>query len=94
MIHPPQKRCDKWVRSPPDSLVTSLMDSLDMEWFAVLVLSRKKDESVRIGSDIVITIIEIRGDKIRLGFEAPKDVSIHRQEVYEKIMLGEGKIAS
>jgi carbon storage regulator len=58
----------------------------------MLVLSRKKDESVRIGSDIVITIIEIRGDKIRLGFEAPKDVSIHRQEVYEKIMQ-EGKIA-
>jgi carbon storage regulator len=59
----------------------------------MLVLSRKKDESVRIGGDIVITIIEIRGDKIRLGFEAPKDVSIHRQEVYEKIMQ-EGKIAS
>ncbi|MFN9582041.1 MAG: carbon storage regulator, partial [Bacteroidota bacterium] len=39
----------------------------------MLVLSRKKDESIRIGSDIVITIIEIRGDKVRLGFAAPKD---------------------
>jgi carbon storage regulator len=61
----------------------------------MLVLSRKKDESVRIGSDIVITILEIRGDKIRLGFEAPKDVSIHRQEVYDFIMQqSEEKIAS
>ena len=61
----------------------------------MLVLSRKKDQSVRIGSDIVITIIEIRGDKVRLGFSAPKDVSIHRQEVYEKIIqLAEEKIAS
>jgi carbon storage regulator len=61
----------------------------------MLVLSRKKDESVRIGSDIVITIIEIRGDKVRIGFEAPKDVSIHRQEVYDFIMQqSEEKIAS
>ena len=61
----------------------------------MLVLSRKKDESIRIGSDIVITIIEIRGDKVRLGFAAPKDVSIHCQEVYEKIIqLAEEKIAS
>ncbi len=61
----------------------------------MLVLSRKKTESVRIGSDIVITIIEIRGDNVRLGFNAPKDVSIHRQEVYDFIMQqSEEKIAS
>ncbi len=61
----------------------------------MLVLSRKKTESVRIGSDIVITIIEIRGDNVRLGFNAPKDVSIHRQEVYDIIMQqSEEKIAS
>lgn len=61
----------------------------------MLVLSRKKDESVRIGSDIVVTILEIRGDKVRIGFSAPENVSIHRQEVYEKIIqLAEEKIAS
>jgi carbon storage regulator len=71
------------------------MDSKKHGVVLMLVLSRKKDESVRIGSDIVITIIEIRGDKVRLGFAAPKDVSIHRQEVYEKIIqLAEEKIAS
>ena len=61
----------------------------------MLVLSRKKTESVRIGSDIVVTILEIRGDKVRLGLSAPENVSIHRQEVYEKIIqLAEEKIAS
>lgn len=51
----------------------------------MLVLSRKKNESIIINNDIVITIVEIRGDKVRLGIEAPKDVPVHRQEVYEAI---------
>ena len=51
----------------------------------MLVLSRKKNESIVINNDIVITVIEIRGDKVRLGIVAPKDVPVHRQEVYEAI---------
>ena len=51
----------------------------------MLVLSRKKNESIVINNDIVITIVEIRGDKVRLGIVAPKDVPVHRQEVYEAI---------
>ena len=51
----------------------------------MLVLSRKKNESIVINNDIVITVVEIRGDKVRLGIEAPKDVPVHRQEVYEAI---------
>jgi len=51
----------------------------------MLVLSRKREESIRIGDEIVITIVDIRGDKVRLGVEAPKDVPVHRQEVYEAI---------
>lgn len=51
----------------------------------MLVLSRKKNESIVINSDIVITVIEIRGDKVRLGIVAPKDVPVHREEVYEAI---------
>lgn len=54
----------------------------------MLVLSRKKNESIVINSDIVITVVEIRGDKVRLGIEAPKDVPVHRQEVYEAIHGG------
>lgn len=51
----------------------------------MLVLSRHRDESIVIGGDIVLTVVEIRGDKVRLGIEAPKDVQVHRQEVYEAI---------
>lgn len=51
----------------------------------MLVLSRKKDESVMINDDIVITIVEIRGDKVRLGVAAPREIPVHRREVYEAI---------
>ncbi len=51
----------------------------------MLVLSRHRDESIMIGDDVVITIVDIRGDKVRLGIEAPQDIPVHRQEVYEAI---------
>ena len=51
----------------------------------MLVLSRHRDESIMIGDDIVVTIVDIRGDKVRLGIEAPNDIPVHRQEVYEAI---------
>lgn len=51
----------------------------------MLVLSRKKDESIIIGDNIVITIVDIRGDKVRIGVEAPRNTSVHRQEVWEAI---------
>jgi carbon storage regulator len=55
----------------------------------MLVLSRKKNESIVINDNIVITVVEIRGDKVRLGFDAPKDIPIHRQEVYDAIKRSE-----
>jgi carbon storage regulator len=51
----------------------------------MLVLSRKKNESIVINNDITIVVVEIRGDKVRLGVEAPKEVPVHRREVYEAI---------
>lgn len=51
----------------------------------MLVLSRHRDESIMIGDDIVVTIVDIRGDKVRLGIEAPSNIPVHRQEVYEAI---------
>ena len=51
----------------------------------MLVLSRQRDESIMIGDKVVITIVDIRGDKVRLGIEAPQEVPVHRQEVYEAI---------
>lgn len=51
----------------------------------MLVLSRKKNESIVIDNNITITVIEIRGDKVRLGIVAPKEVPVHRQEVHDQI---------
>ncbi len=51
----------------------------------MLVLSRKRDEQIVISDNIRITIVEIRGDKVRLGIEAPADVPVHRQEVYDAL---------
>lgn len=51
----------------------------------MLILSRKKDESIVINDEITIVVVEIRGDKVRLGVEAPRDVPVHRREVYDTI---------
>ncbi|MBX3416596.1 MAG: carbon storage regulator CsrA [Pirellulaceae bacterium] len=51
----------------------------------MLVLSRHRDESIMIGDDVMITIVDIRGDKVRLGIEAPSAIPVHRLEVYEAI---------
>lgn len=52
----------------------------------MLVLSRHRDESIQIGDDIIVTIVDIRGDKVRIGVEAPANVPVHRREVYEAIV--------
>ncbi len=51
----------------------------------MLVLSRQRDESIIIGDNIVITIVDVRGDKVRLGIDAPVEIPVHRREVYEAI---------
>ena len=51
----------------------------------MLVLSRKSNESIVINNNIKVTVVEIRGDKVRLGIEAPKDIPVHREEIYNQI---------
>ncbi len=51
----------------------------------MLVLSRKRDERIMIGDEISLLVVDIMGDKVRLGIEAPSDVAVHRKEVYEAI---------
>lgn len=51
----------------------------------MLVLSRQKDESIMIGDDVEVIIVDVRGDKVRLGITAPKAIPVHRREVYEAI---------
>jgi len=57
----------------------------------VLVISRKKNEVINIGDNITITIVDVRGDNVRIGIEAPKDVSVHREEVYLAIAAEKAK---
>ena len=52
----------------------------------MLVLSRKQGESIVVRDDIVVTVIELRGGRVRLGVEAPREVTVHREELYEKIV--------
>jgi len=51
----------------------------------MLVLARQKDQSIVIGDDVVVTIVDIRGDKVRLGINAPREVSVHRKEIYDLV---------
>jgi carbon storage regulator len=60
----------------------------------VLVLTRKAGESVMIGDDVVITVLEARGDVIRLGIQAPKDVRVHREEIYRELQAANRAAAS
>ncbi len=59
----------------------------------MLVLSRQRDESIVIGDKVVVTIVDIRGDKVRLGIQAPGEIPVHRQEVYEAIQRENRKAA-
>jgi carbon storage regulator len=58
---------------------------LTQEGANMLVLSRQRDETIMIGDDIEVTVVDIRGDKVRLGINAPKEISVHRKEVYDAI---------
>lgn len=57
----------------------------------MLILSRKMGESLIIGDEIIVTVLAIRGNQVRIGVNAPKDVSVHREEIYKRIKEQEGK---
>src|SRR3954462_11040879 len=56
------------------------------EGATMLVLSRQRDETLMTGDDIEVTVVDIRADKVRLGINAPKEISVHRKEVYDVIL--------
>lgn len=60
----------------------------------MLVLSRLRDETIMIGEDVEITVVDIRGDKVRLGINAPTSIAVHRKEVYEAIRQENQRAAS
>ena len=56
----------------------------------MLVLSRNRSESIKIGDDIQVTVLDVNGSQVRLGITAPKDVPVHREEIYDRIKLEAG----
>lgn len=60
----------------------------------MLVLTRKPDQSIMIGNEIEITVLEVRGEQVRLGIRAPRDIAVHRKEVYEQIHEEKQKMVS
>ena len=60
----------------------------------MLVLTRRAGESVMIGNDVIITVLEVRGEVIRLGIQAPRDVQVHREEVYRELQSANRAAAS
>jgi carbon storage regulator len=62
-----------------------LPKAFDKEGKKMLVLSRKRGEVIVIGDDVTVTVLEVHGDRVRLGFTAPSDTRIHREEIYQRI---------
>jgi len=60
----------------------------------MLILSRRPGESVMIGDDVTVTVLAIKGNQVRLGFAAPQDVAVHREEVYERIRAERSTVLS
>lgn len=56
----------------------------------MLILTRRVGEAVMIGDNVCITVLDIKGSQVRLGVKAPKDVAVHREEIFERIKRGEG----
>lgn len=81
---------------PQTKLVNSsrqVVDSVTHKEEFMLVLSRQSDETIIIGDNIRVTIVEVRGDKVRIGIDAPRDVAVHRQEIYDAIRRDAEKVA-
>lgn len=55
----------------------------------MLILTRKEGESLRLGDDITVTVVSVKGGNVRIGIDAPRDLAVHREEIYEKITEGD-----
>jgi carbon storage regulator len=87
-----QRRSDR-TRANPGASFAEQPRAIPTKEAKMLVLSRKKNESIVINNDITIVVVEIRGDKVRLGVEAPKEVPVHRREVYDAIRRNDSAAA-
>jgi carbon storage regulator len=58
----------------------------------MLILTRRVGEAVKVGDDVTVTVVAVKGNQIRIGIHAPKDVTVHRAEIYERIRRGQGPL--
>jgi carbon storage regulator len=82
---PPHQNHPKGKDAVKASRLTTRLEESETGVRCMLVLSRPRDESIIIGDHIVVTIVDIRGDKVRLGIKAPPEISVHREEIYNLI---------
>ena len=57
----------------------------------MLILTRRVNESLRVGDDVTVTVVAVKGNQVRIGINAPKDVEVHREEIYERVQAEKGK---
>ena len=57
----------------------------------MLILTRRINESLRVGDDVTVTVVAVKGNQVRIGINAPKDVEVHREEIYERVQAEKGK---
>ena len=57
----------------------------------MLILTRRVNESLRVGENVTVTVVAVKGNQVRIGINAPKDVEVHREEIYERVQAEKGK---
>lgn len=85
MLYRKKTEVEKWPNEQAEPFFVLNKANLTKGVEKMLVLSRQKDESIMIGDDVEIVIVDVRGDKVRLGINAPKSIPVHRREVYDAI---------
>jgi carbon storage regulator len=76
-----------WPKAPLKAPLSALVSSLAKEDPAVLILTRRTGESIQVGESVTVTVLGIKGNQVRVGITAPRDIAVHREEIFERIKL-------
>ena len=76
-----------WPKAPLKAPLSALVSSLAKEDPAVLILTRRTGESIQVGESVTVTVLGVKGNQVRVGITAPRDIAVHREEIFERIKL-------